>query len=175
PRCGISPVRSAPRQSPRWRFAAPAADRAARQGGRSLSRRKELRDDVERLSASLAEAHKAREVGLAACRRVIRSSGSSIRAVPRLDTAEAEALASAAETVLREAQTALAPFPALAYAGFLGDAEKEYAEARLTAALVTDDPLPTADDLGVAPTSGMKGLAEVASDMQRHLLTLSYA
>lgn len=137
-----------------------------------MSRRKELRDDVERLSASLAEAHKAREVGLAACRRVIRSSGSSIRAVHRLDTAEAEALASAAENVLREAQTALAPFPALAYAGFLGDAEKEYAEARLTAALVTDDPLPTADDLGVAPTSWMKGLAEAASELRRHLLDL---
>jgi translin len=137
-----------------------------------LNRRQELGADVERLSASLAEAHNAREVGLAACRRVIRSSGSSIRAVHRLDPAEAEALASAAEAALREAQTALAPFPALAYAGFLGDAEKEYAEARLTAALVADDPLPTADDIGVAPTSWMKGLAEAASELRRHLLDL---
>jgi translin len=137
-----------------------------------LSRRQELREDVERLSASLAEANNAREVGLAACRRVIRSSGSSIRAVHRLDTAEADALASAAEASLREAQAALVPFPALAYAGFLGDAEKEYAEARLTAALVTDDPLPTADDLGVAPTSWMKGLTEAASELRRHLLDL---
>jgi translin len=135
-----------------------------------VSRRQELRDDVERLSASLAEAHAAREVGLAACRRVIRSSGSSIRAVHRLDTAEAGALASAAEAALREAQTALAPFPAVANAGFLGDAEREYAEARLTAALVAGGPLPTAVDLGVAPTSWMKGLAEAASELRRHLL-----
>ncbi len=137
-----------------------------------MSRRHELRDDVDRLSASLAEAHNAREVGLAACRRVIRSSGSSIRAVHRLDTAEAEALASVAQAALWEAQTALAPFPAVAYAGFLGDAEKEYAEARLTAALVADDPLPTADDLGVASASWMKGLAEAASELRRHLLDL---
>ncbi|HEX2382764.1 MAG TPA: hypothetical protein VHI95_09020 [Acidimicrobiales bacterium] len=137
-----------------------------------MSRRQELRDDVEQLSASLARAHAAREVGLAACRKVIRSSGSSIRAVHRFDRAEAEALASAAETALREAQTALAPFPAVAYAGFLGDAEREYAEARLTAALLVDDPLPTADELGVAPTSWMKGLAEAASELRRHLLDL---
>jgi translin len=137
-----------------------------------VSRRQELRDDVEQLSASLARAHAAREVGLAACRKVIRSSGSSIRAVHRFDRAEAEALASAAETALREAQTALAPFPAVAYAGFLGDAEREYAEARLTAALLVDDPLPTADELGVAPTSWMKGLAEAASELRRHLLDL---
>jgi translin len=137
-----------------------------------VSRRQELRDDVDRLSASLAEAHRAREVGLAACRVVIRSSGSSIRAVHRHDAAEAEARASAAENALREAQTALAPFPSVAYAGFLGDAEKEYAEARLTAALVSDRQLPTAHDLGVAPTSWMKGLAEAASELRRHLLDL---
>jgi len=137
-----------------------------------VSRRQELRDDVDRLAASLADAHHAREVGLGACRRVIRSSGSSIRAVHRLDRSEAAALASAAEAALREAQDALGPFPAVAYAGFLGDAEKEYAEARLTAALVAGDPLPTADDLGVAPTSWMKGLAEAASELRRHLLDL---
>jgi len=135
-----------------------------------VSRRQELRDDIDRLIVSLAEAHHAREVGLAACRRVIRSSGSSIRAVHRLDASEADALASAAEAALREAQDALGPFPAVAHAGFLGDAEKEYAEARLTAALVASDPLPTADDLGVAPTSWMKGLAEAASELRRHLL-----
>jgi translin len=137
-----------------------------------VNRREELRDDIERLSASLADAHHAREVGLAACRRVIRLSGSSIRSVHRHDPADAAAQADAAEAALREAQTALAPFPAVAYAGFLGDAEKEYAEARLTAALVAEETLPTAADLEVAPPSWMKGLAEAASELRRHLLDL---
>ncbi|HEY2812618.1 MAG TPA: hypothetical protein VGJ03_04035 [Acidimicrobiales bacterium] len=135
-----------------------------------MSRRQELHDDVAQITSSLAGAHRARELGLAACRRVIRSSGSSIRAVHRLDADEAGALAAQAESALREAQDALADFPAVAYAGFLGDAEKEYAEARLTAALVADGALPTAKDLGVAPTSWMKGLAEAASELRRHLL-----
>jgi translin len=137
-----------------------------------VTRREELRADVERLASSLAEAHRAREIGLAACRRVIRASGSSIRAVHRLDPVEAAALASEAEVALQEAQDALTRFPAVAYAGFLGDAEREYAEARLTAALVADEPLPTAEDLGVFPTSWMRGLAEAASELRRHLLDL---
>jgi translin len=137
-----------------------------------MTRRQELRDDVGRLSASLAEVHRAREVGLGACRRVIQLSGSSIRAVHRLEPAEAESLAAAAETELREAQRALAPFPAIAFAGFLSDAEKEYAEARLTVALVANGPLPTAADLQVEATSWMKGLAEAASELRRHLLDL---
>ena len=135
-----------------------------------MSRRQELHDDVAHLTAELAEAHRARETGLPACRRVIRSSGSSIRAVHRQDPAEADALASDAEVALRDAQDALAPFPSVAFAGFLGDAEKEYAEARLTAALVSGAVLPTAADLAVAPASWMKGLAEAASELRRHLL-----
>jgi translin len=135
-----------------------------------VSRRTELHGDVSQLAASLSAVHRAREIGLTSCRLVIRSSGSSIRAVHRLDPDGANALATEAETALREAQQALAPFPAIAFAGFLGDAEKEYSEARLTAALVSGAPLPTADDLAVAPTSWMKGLAEAASELRRHLL-----
>ena len=47
-----------------------------------------------------------------------------------------------AEAALREAQRALVPFPALAHAGFLHDAEKEYVEARAVAALVAGAPVP---------------------------------
>jgi translin len=101
---------------------------------------------------------------------VIRRSGSSIRAVHRLDAAGASAAANEAEEALREAQAALAPFPAVAHAGFLHDAEKEYAEARLTAALASGALLPGADALGVHPASWLRGLAEAASELRRHLL-----
>jgi translin len=101
---------------------------------------------------------------------VIRSSGSSIRAVHQLDPAGAAALADEAEAALREAQEAVAPFPAVAHAGFLHDAEKEYAEARLTAVLVAGDPLLGPEELAVLPTSWLRGLAEAASELRRHLL-----
>ena len=79
-------------------------------------------------------------------------------------------MAADAERALREAQGALAQHPSVAYAGFLQDAEKEYAEARLTAALVAGAPVPDPDALGVAAASWLRGLAEAASELRRHLL-----
>ena len=135
-----------------------------------MGRADELAALAEPVVASLQSSHAAREIGLPACRRCIRSSGLSIRAVHRLELDRAAALADEAESALREAQVALASFPAVAHAGFLHDAEKEYAEARLTAALVASAPLPSASDLSVQPAAWLNGLAEAASELRRHLL-----
>jgi translin len=112
----------------------------------------------------------AREAGLAACRRTIRACGSAIRAVHRLNPERAAALTDEARDNLRQAQTALRPYPEIAYAGFLHDAEKEYAEAVLTAALVRGDRLPGHDEVGVGLPAWLNGLAEAASELRRHLL-----
>lgn len=133
-------------------------------------RRDELAALVAGLDEQLARANAAREAGLPQCRVVIRQSGSAIRAVHRLEMDRAAALADEAEAALRTAQRALEADPAVAYAGFLHDAEKEYVEARLTMALIAGDPVPTADDLAVFRTSWLKGLAEAASELRRHLL-----
>lgn len=71
---------------------------------------------------------------------------------------------------LHEAQDALRPHPSLAAAGFLHDAEKEYAEVLLTAALVDGGPLPGRDTVGVGAAPWLNGLAEAASELRRHLL-----
>jgi translin len=137
-------------------------------GGRS----DELAAIAAPLQEDLAAAHAAREIGLAACRRTIRSSGLSIRAVHRRDPDTAAAHRADARAALDEAHTALAPHPSVAHAGFLHDAEKELAEAELTAALVAGDdtPLPTPQQLGVAGPAWCNGLAEAASELRRHLL-----
>jgi translin len=122
------------------------------------------------LRASLGAVHAAREAGLPACRRVIRASGLSIRAVHRGDLDTAAARRAEAASDLAEAQAALGPFPAVAFAGFLHDAEKEYAEAVLVAALIGGSPLPSSADVGVAPPAWLNGLAEAASELRRHLL-----
>ncbi len=118
----------------------------------------------------LDAANAAREVALAACRRTIRASGSSIRAVHLLRPEEALRLADEAGVALREAQEALAPYPSLVGSGPLHDAAKEYAEARLTAAMVGDGPLPSAEELQVPGPAWLNGLAEAASELRRHLL-----
>jgi translin len=118
----------------------------------------------------LEAAHRARETALASCRETIRSCGLAIRAVHRLQPAEFEARVAQAEQSLRRAQDALAPHPRLAAAGFLHDAEKELAEARLTSALVAGTSVPGPDELGVGLAAWLNGLAEAASELRRHLL-----
>jgi translin len=129
-----------------------------------------LSEHVVAVTAVLDDANRAREQALPACRRVIRAAGSSIRAVHRRDPDAAAALAAESEAHLREAQRVLAPFPAVAHAGFLHDAEKEYVEARAVAALVGDRSVPGPGELGVSGAAWMRGLAEAASELRRHLL-----
>ena len=125
---------------------------------------------AEGLRAELAAAHAAREEGLAACRRVIHESGLSIRAVHRGQAESAASHRAAAGEALRRAQVALQPHPAVAFAGFVHDAEKEYAEAALTAALVAGEAVPSHVEVGVAGPAWLNGLAEAASELRRNLL-----
>jgi translin len=118
----------------------------------------------------LDSVHTARETSLAACRRTIQACGAAVRAVHRRERERAAELADEAASWLRQAHEALRPHPALAGSGPLHDAEKEYAEARLTAAMVAGDPLPSHGDLEVAASSWLNGLAEAASELRRHLL-----
>jgi translin len=136
----------------------------------SDGRGEELLGLFQSLRAELDAAHRAREQGLAACRRTIRSCGVAIRAVHRREPDAVERHTKEAHDALREAQDALAPHPGVAHAGFLHDAEKEYAEALLTAALVAGAPLPTREDVGVGVAAWLGGLAEAASELRRHLL-----
>jgi translin len=134
------------------------------------TRRAELSAIVAPVQDGLAASNAAREAALPACRQVIRSAGSSIRAVHRLEPDRARTLADEAEAALRTAQEVLAPFPAIREAGFLHDAEKEYVEARTVAVLVSGEPLPGPVDLAVDPTAWLRGIAEAASELRRHLL-----
>lgn len=136
----------------------------------AASRRADLARTVSAITADLSSAHAAREIGLPACRRAIRASGSAIRAIHRLDPDAARELVAEAETAIREAQVALSGHPAVAHAGFLTDAEKEFVEASLLSYLIAGEDLPGPADLGVDPTSWMKGLAEAASELRRHTL-----
>ncbi|MCB1260154.1 MAG: hypothetical protein KDB33_07170 [Acidimicrobiales bacterium] len=139
-------------------------------GSGASSRRERLDAVIATVTGDLDAAHAAREAGLPACRRAIRAAGSSIRATHRLEFDRAELLLAESEHEIRAAQAALAPFPALVHAGFLADAEKEFVEARLVLAFVRDEELPGPDELAVGAVAWMKGLAEAASELRRHLL-----
>lgn len=130
----------------------------------------DLSTRIEQVRADLDAANRARELALPGCRAVIRHCGSSIKAVHRLQFDRAAELADAAEAELRQVQAAVADHPAIEHAGFLHDAEKEYVEARAVRAFVDGVTVPSASELAVGGPAYLRGLAEAASELRRHLL-----
>lgn len=132
--------------------------------------------DLEPLSRAvrpgLDDKFAAREIGYHHSRRIIRLSANAIRALHRGEEASAAALMEEADGLLRQAEAALAPHPDIRYAGFLGDAAKEYAEARLTAAVFAGGPLPLPGELGVDAAPYLNGLGETVGEMRRRLLDM---
>ncbi|HEX5267404.1 MAG TPA: hypothetical protein VFW24_11575 [Acidimicrobiales bacterium] len=111
-------------------------------------------------------------MALASCRQVIRLSGRAIRAVHRHQDAAAADLVAEAETALRRAQETVRPHPAVAFAGFVHDAEKEFVEAVCVRRLVAGADLAGPGELAVGLPAWLNGLAEAASEMRRHMLDL---
>jgi translin len=114
----------------------------------------------------------ARERGLSVARKMIRSSANAIRAFHRGEMDDSLRLMDEAGVLLREAVGILEDHPDVLFAGFVEDAAKEYAEARLTYALGLDLPLPTPEDLGVWVGSYLHGLGEAVGELRRRLLDL---
>ncbi len=121
---------------------------------------------------ALAAKNQAREAALTRCREAIRHSANGIRAVHRGEYDAAAALIEKAGSLLAEAKTALTDHGDIYHAGFLHDAQKEYAEARVTLAIISGKggPLPGPADLQVELAAYLNGLGEVVGELRRHLL-----
>ena len=137
-----------------------------------MSKTDEVQAGGEWARGVLESKHKAREITLAACRKTIQACAASIRAVHREQFEAAEELSAQAAAHLAEAMKAVEDHPDIRHAGFVHDASKEYAEARMTLAFVRGDPLPTADELGVEVQAYLNGMAEAASELRRYILDL---
>ena len=132
----------------------------------------DLTDVSEQIRKRLDAKSSARERGLRSSRQAIRECANSIRATHRKELELAQELMGAARRSLDAAQEAMEPFPDIYYAGFLQDAEKEYAEARATFALINDKELPTPEELSIGDAPYLNGLAEAIGELRRHTLDI---
>ena len=114
----------------------------------------------------------AREVALQTSRTLIRTSANAIRALHRGEIDRAEELMEKGSALLAEAREACLHHPDVLHAGFVSDAAKEYAEARLTAALSAGKRLPLPAEIGVAAAPYLNGLGEAVGELRRRLLDL---
>jgi len=127
---------------------------------------------IERICAALERKNAARDTAYNRSRQLTRLCSSAIRAVHRADWDQAQSFLTRARVAARKLVDELADHLDLYYAGYTQDALKEWVEAECTCALISNQPLPTPEKLGVDQAAYLNGLAEAASEMRRHALDL---
>jgi len=115
----------------------------------------------------------ARERALPASRAAIRSCANAIRAIHRGELDLAHRLMDEAKGSIDAGLDAVRDRPEIRYAGYLQDAQKEYAEAKITESVVTrSEHVPTPEELGVEDAPYLNGMAEAIGEARRHILDL---
>ncbi len=127
---------------------------------------------AERIRQNFEAKNAARDEALRRSRELIRRCANTIRATHRAEFEEASQLLATAHQAASELVECVADYPDLYYAGYTQDALKELAEASITYALITDEPLPDPDDLSVEYAAYLNGLGEAVGEMRRHVLDI---
>ena len=114
-----------------------------------------------------------RDQALINAREVVRRASLAIRAIHRneLDVAEAE-LNAGKLLVEGIIHTLKSNHPDLYYTGYTQDALKEYCEAKLTAAIIYDNPIPSPTELGVELPAWLNGLTETLGELRRRCMDI---
>jgi translin len=133
-----------------------------------------MTDNLERAGREaiehLALKHAARERALPKSRTAIRYCANSIRATHRQDVQVAAELLAQASALLIEMAVDLRDHQDIFYAGFVQDAQKEYAEAATFGALTQNRPLPLAGELSIDWAPYLNGLGEAIGELRRYVL-----
>jgi translin len=122
------------------------------------------------IDARMAALNSAREKALDDARQIVRLSANSIRAVHRGELDAALRLADDAATLVSNLRRDLGAHPMLYWSGYVQDAQKEYAEARLTYAVIAGERLPSPGVLGVEDAPYLNGMGETVGELRRHVL-----
>jgi translin len=125
---------------------------------------------TEEILAELARQDLLREEALALSRRIIRSASLTIRATHRAEFAEAAEILGSARQDLTRLEGIAQACPIFTAIGYVSDAQKEYAEACITYALIHGDPLPRPTDLHVPVAPYLNALGETAGELRRSIL-----
>ena len=129
-----------------------------------------LESIADQIRQSLAAKDSAREKALPLCREAIRHCSNAIRAIHRHEFDLARELLQSARNLIDNAEQAAAGYNELRYAGFIRDAQKEFAEGSITLALVTGKQIPDPGELDIKVTAYLNGLGEAVGELRRYLL-----
>lgn len=126
----------------------------------------------EKIRQTFVAKNAARDAALAKSRELIRHCSLSIRASHRAEYEQAASILATARGVANAMKTDVAPYPDLYYTGYVQDGLKELSEAHIVHALLTNQPIPDPDELGVDYAAYLNGLGEAATEMRRYILDI---
>lgn len=127
---------------------------------------------VSGITSRLQIKNQARDRALVDSRQIVRHAANTIRALHRGEYESAERIMQEGRTMVAATRTALSDHPDIYWAGYVQDAQKEFAEANLVAALIQGHELPGPEEIGVEPAPYLNGMAEAASEMRRYTLDI---
>ena len=121
-------------------------------------------------SRRLEEKNRARDRALIDSRQIVRHAANTIRALHRGEHEQAEENLRGGREMVAATKRDLATHPDLYWAGYVQDAQKEFAEAYLVSSMIRGREIPGPDELGVEVAPYLNGMAEAASEMRRYIL-----
>ncbi len=125
---------------------------------------------TEEILEELARQDLLREEALSLSRETIRFAAQTIRATHRADFADATHKLTRARQNVTRLGAISQECPLFFSIGYVSDAQKEYAEACITYALIRQEPLPHPTDLGVPAAPYLNALGEAAGELRRSIL-----
>lgn len=131
-----------------------------------------LEEIAERIRQDFDVRTAARDKALAQSRTLTRHCAQAIRAIHRDEHQLAQQELASARAIARTANQDLNGFPDLYFAGYTQDALKEYVEAAVVIALLTNKPLPSPEELEVEYATYLRGLAEANGELRRRCLDI---
>lgn len=131
-----------------------------------------LDEIADQIHQAFEARNNARDKALAQTRSLTRFCAHAIRAIHRDERQLSQKNLASAQQLVNALRQGLADYPELYYAGYTQDALKEYAEAKIVYALLTDADLPLPDELGLEHATFLQGLAEAAGELRRRCLDI---
>ena len=114
--------------------------------------------------------HQIREQSLKLSREIIRNSAISIRASHRSEYEQARTYLVTAEQKIESIIDICKDAPEIHHSRFIQDAQKEYVEASLTLAFLTNTSLPEIGNFSISPAAYLNGLCESVGELRRFIL-----
>lgn len=127
---------------------------------------------VNDISERMQRKNEARDRALVDSRQVVRHAANAIRALHRGEFERALEHLQQGRGMVQATRADLADYPDLYWAGYVQDAQKEFAEANAVAAMIRGERVPDPAALGVEEAAYLNGLAEAASEMRRYALDI---